>query len=193
MFMSTTTKILAALLLTLTGFTMLADESKPYCTVELGKVFHAYTDLFDGASFRAAAGYKLTRNLGLEAAYENSPGGTDGDNFWRDIDGPTSFENVHMVSLLGTAEWNVDSRFSLFTKFGFARGKVDYEALDATASPNAGTLTETNVVVTLGVAVPVRDALDFTISVKEQMSANFFGLGDSFDSTTVGVGLRMHW
>lgn len=98
-----------------------------------------------------------------------------------------------MVSVLGTAEWLANPNFSLFSKFGVARGTVDYRALDTSTTPNSGSLTETNVVVTLGVAVPLGDKYDLTLSVKEHFSANFFGLGDSFDSTTVGIGMRIRW
>ncbi len=191
--MPNATKLTAALFVLVTGLSLQAVESKSHCALEFGQVLNKYTEVFDGPSLRAAAGYRFTRNLGLEAAYEYSVGGTDGDNFWREVDGPASFDNIHMISILGTAEWLANPNFSLFSKFGVARGTVDYRALETGSVPDSATLTETNVVISLGVAVPVGDKYDLTFSVKEHLSANFFGLGDSFDSTTVGVGMRIRW
>ena len=175
----------------ITSYPPAAIEGETYLNAELGQVVSKFRDVYDGNSLRAAAGYKFTENLGVEVAYELSPGGTARDNFWTAIGVPTEFDNVHMVSVLGTAEWSINSNFSFLAKIGTARGTVDYNTLDRNATPNSGTLTETNLVVVLGVAVPLGDKYDFTLTVKEQMSANFFGLGDSLDSTTVSVGMRL--
>ena len=186
-------KALATLLVSLLGLNTLADESKTYCTAELGQTTSTFREVFDGPSLRTAAGYKFTNKLGIEVAYEFSPGGTARENFWTDIGVPTGFDDVHMLSILGTVEWSISSKFSFLSKIGAARGTVDYRTLDSATSTNTGTLTETNLIIVLGVAVPIRESYDFTITVKEQMSANFFGLGDSFDSTTASVGLRVRF
>jgi len=74
-----------------------------------------------------------------------------------------------------------------------ARGSVEYTIRDTIYPPNSGTKTETNVVLILGIAVPTSSAYDLTISVKENFSANFFGLEDSFDSSTTCIGFRRRW
>lgn len=171
-----------------------ADESKSYFAVEFGQVTNRFTDVFEGPAMRVSAGYELNRNFGLEVAYEFSPGGTAADNFWEfDSTATRYFDNINMLSVFGTAEWDVNPRFSFFTKLGVARGSVDYTIRDAIYLPTSGTLTETNVVVILGIAVPTNSAYDLTFSVKENFSANFFGLGDSFDSSTVCIGFRRRW
>ncbi len=52
-------------------------------------------------------------------------------------------------------------------------------------------MTENNIVVVPTAAVPMSSSHDFTISVKQQMSTRVFGIGDSLDSTTVSMGLRI--
>lgn len=88
--MPNATKLTTALFVLLASLSLHAVESKSHCAVEVGQVVSKFTEVFDGPSFRAAAGYKFTPNIGLEAAYEYSVGGTDIDNFWRDVDGATS-------------------------------------------------------------------------------------------------------
>ncbi|MCY3541445.1 MAG: outer membrane beta-barrel protein [Gammaproteobacteria bacterium] len=171
-----------------------ADERKSYFAVEYGQIANKFTDVFEGPSLRASAGFKLNRNFGLEAAYEFSPGGTAANNLWDFDSTPTRyFDDINTLSIFGTAEWDVHSRFSFFTKVGVTRGSVDYTIPDAIYQPNSGTITETNVALILGVAVPTNSAYDLTFSVKENFSANFFGLGDSFDSSTTCVGFRRRW
>lgn len=188
--MSISARATATLLVLFASLSVLAEESRSYCAVEVGRVVTKYTNVFDGPSLRIAAGYQFTPKFGLETAYEYSGGGTAEDDFWRDIDGPTRFDNIHMASVLGTAEWNLKPQFSFISKLGVARGTVDYRALDADSRSSTGSLTETNVVVTLGFAMRTKDTYDVTFSVKHHFSANFFGLGDSFDSTTLSVGVR---
>lgn len=189
--MTTAMRASATLVVLLFSLNVLPDEGKAYCTAELGQVLTNSTDVFDGHSWRAAAGYKFTRKFGFEVSYEVSQGGTAKDDFWRTTEGPTRFDDVHMISIFGLVEWETNSRLSFFTKFGVARGKADFSALDLSSSPSAGTMTENNLVVVLGAAVPMSSSYDFTISVKQQMSANVFGIGDSLDSTTVSIGLRV--
>lgn len=189
--MTTTTRALATLIVSFIGLNALPDESKVYCTAELGKVLTNSTEVFDGHSLRAGAGYKFTRTFGLEVAYEVSQGGTARHDFWRVTDGPTRFEDVHMISIFGVVEWQTNSRLSFLSKFGVSRGRADFSALDLSSSPRAATLTETNIVIVLGATVPMSSSHDFTLSVKQQMSANVFGIGDSLDSTTLSMGLRI--
>lgn len=166
---------------------MNADEHEPYFAVEYGQISNKFTDVFAGPTVRASVGFKLNQNLGLEAAFEFSPGGTAADNFWDfDSTGTRYFEDINVLSVFGTAEWEVNPRFSFYTNLGVARGTVDYPIPEAT-------LTESNVVLILGVSIPINSAYDLTVSVKENFSANFFGLGDSFDSSTVCIGFRRGW
>lgn len=189
--MTTTTRALATLIVSLIGLNALPDESKVYCTAELGKVLTNSTEVFGGPSLRTAAGYKFTRNFGFEVAYDLSRGGTDRHDFWRVTEGPTRFDDVHMISIFGLVEWEINSKLSFLSKFGVARARVDFSALELSSSPSAGTMTENNIVIVLGAAIPLSSSHDFTISVKQQMSANVFGIGDSLDSTTVSMGLRI--
>lgn len=189
--MKTTMRALATLIVSLIGLNALPDESKAYCTAELGQVITKYAEVFDGPSLRTAAGYKFTPKFGLEVAYDLSRGGTAKDDFWRATEGSTRFDTVHALGVFGLVEWEINPKLSFLSKFGVARGKVDYRALELSSSPSAGSLTETNIVIVLGAAVPMSSSHDFTISVKQQMSANVFGIGDSLDSTTVSMGLRI--
>ncbi len=184
-------RALATLIVSLIGLNALPDESKAYCTAELGQVLTNSTEVFDGPSLRAAAGYKFTRKFGIEVAYDLSRGGTAKDYFWRATEGPTRFDDVHTLGIFGLVEWEINSKLSFLSKFGVARGRVDFSALELSSSPSAGTMTENNIVVVLGAAVPMSSSHDLTISVKQQMSANVFGIGDSLDSTTVSMGLRI--
>lgn len=186
-------KTIALLVLTVVGVGISAQEKKSYFTVEFGQVVQQFTNVYDGPSIHFAGGYKLNRNFGVEFGFEFSPGGTAIDNFWRDIDGPVRFDNVNMFSFFGTTEWNLNPRTSLFTKLGSTRGTADFSGLTPNTNPNFGRLTETNLVVVLGIARPIREDMDLTFSVKEKFSANFFALGDSFDSSTVSVGFRRRW
>lgn len=177
-----------------TSLAVTAEERESYFSLEFGQIANKFTDVFAGPTVRASAGFKLNQNLGLEAAYEFSRGGTAADNFWNfDSTATRYYDDINVLSVFGTIEWEVNPRFSFFTKLGVARGSVDYTIPDATYFPTSGTLTETNVVLILGVAVPTNSAYDLTFSVKENFSANFFGLGDSFDSSTVCVGFRRRW
>ncbi|MYD45137.1 MAG: porin family protein [Gammaproteobacteria bacterium] len=187
-------KTISLLVIALVSLGVAADERKSYFALEYGQIANKFTDVFEGPSVRASAGIKLTRNFGLEAAYEFSSGGIATDNFWDfDSTGTRYFDDINTLSVFGTAEWDVNHRFSFFTKVGVARGTVDYTIPDAIYRPTADTLTETNVVLILGVAVPTNSAYDLTVSLKENFSANFFGLGDSFDSSTTCVGFRRRW
>ncbi|MXZ56438.1 MAG: porin family protein [Gammaproteobacteria bacterium] len=187
-------KIIGLLTIVFVSLGVTADEFESYFAVEYGQIANKFTDVFEGPSLRASVGFKLNRNFGLEVAYEFSPGGTVTDNFWDfDSTGTRYFDDINTLSVFGTAEWDANPRFSFFTKFGVARGTVDYTISDAIYRPTSGSLTETNVVLILGVAVPTNSAYDLTFSVKENFSANFFGLGDSFDSSTVCVGFRRRW
>lgn len=171
-----------------------ADQRKSYFAVEYGQIANKFTDVFEGPSVRASAGLKLNKNFGLEAAYEFSTGGTATNNFWEfDNTATRYFDDINTLSVFGTAEWEVHPRFSFFTKLGVTRGTVDYTIPDAIYRPTSGTLAETNVALILGVAVPTKKSYDLTFSVKENFSANFFGLGDSFDSSTACVGFRRRW
>ena len=187
-------KFIGLLVIVCAALGVSADERKSYFAVEYGQIANKFTDVYEGPTVRASAGFKLNRNFGLEAAYEFSPGGTASNNFW-DFDSTATryFDDINVLSVFGTAEWEAHPRFSFFTKLGVARGSVDFSIRHATGRPNTGTLTETNVVLILGVAVPTSSAYDLTFSVKENFSANFFGLGDSFDSSTVCVGFRRRW
>lgn len=190
--MSAAIRAFSTLMVSLIGLNALPDESKTYCTAELGRVLTKYTEVFDGPSLRTAAGYKFTRKFGLEVAYDLSRGGTAKHDFWRTTEGPTRFDIVHTLGVFGLVEWEISPKLSFLSKFGVTRGKVDYRALDLSrSSPDGGTMTETNIVIVLGAAVPISNAYDFTISVKQRMSANVLGIGDSLDSTTVSMGLRI--
>lgn len=188
------TKTGAALVLAFVTLGVIADEQKSYIGLEIGQITNRFTDVFEGPTLRAAVDFKFNRNFGLEVAYEFSPGGTAAENFW-DFDSTATreFDSVNTLSVLGTGEWAVSRRFSFFTKLGLSRGTVDYSMPDAFTGSNSGTLTESNMVAIIGIAVPTRHSYDFTFSVKENFSANFFGLWDSFDSSTVCVGLRRRW
>lgn len=173
---------------------VIADEKKPYVAIEFGQIANKFTEVFDGPTMRAATGFRLNRNLGLELAYEFSPGGVAADNFW-DFDSTATryFDDINMLSIFGTTEWDVHPRFSFFTKLGVARGSANFDIPEAVYRPTSGSINETNLVLILGVAVPTSSTFAVTFSVKENFSANFFGLGDSFDSSTVCVGLRRRW
>ena len=186
-------KTLGLLVITFVSMGVVAEEHKSYVAVEYGQVVSQFNNIFDGPSFQVAGGYKLYRNFGVEFAYQFSTGGSSEDNFWRGIDGPTNFDNINMASVFGTVEWSFIPRASLFAKLGTSRGTVGYSAVDPNTVPNSETLTETNLVGMLGVALPLWETTDVTVSVKENFSANFLGLGDSFDSSTVGVGLRLRF
>lgn len=186
-------KSLATKLILIFGLNALAAESKAYCNAELGQVVSKFREVYDGYSLRASAGYKFTDNLGVEVAYEFSPGGTARDNFWTDIGVPTDFAMSTWSAFLVLPNGTYTPISRSFSKIGTARGTVDYKTLDRNATPNSGTLTKTNLVVVLGFAVPIKANDDFTFTVKEKMSANFFGLGDSLDSTTVSVGMRLRF
>lgn len=187
-------KTIGLLIIASASLGVTADERKSYFALEFGQITNKFTDVFEGPTVRASGGLKFNHNLGLEAAYTFSPGGTAADNFW-DFDSMATryFDDINMLSVFGTAEWELNPRYSLFTKLGVARGSVDYTIPDATFRQTSGTLTETNVVLILGVAVPMNSTYDLTFSVRENFSANFFGLGDSFDSSTVCVGFRRRW
>ena len=190
----TLSKCIGLLIILFVSLGVSATENKSYVAVEFGQVTSRFTDVFEGPAMRVSAGYELNRNFGFEVAYEFSPGGTAADNFWEfDSTATRYFDNINMLSVFGTAEWDVNPRFSFFTKLGVARGSVDYTIPDAIYRSNSGTLTETNVVLILGIAVPTSSAYDLTFSVKENFSANFFGLGDSFDSSTTCIGFRRRW
>lgn len=187
-------KTIGFLVIVCTSLGMIADEYERYFAVEYGQIANKFADVFAGPTVRASVGFKLYQNLGLEAAFEISPGGTAGENFWDfDSTGKRYFEEINVLSVFGTTEWEVNPRFSFYTKLGVARGTVDYAIPEATYRPTSDTLTESNVVLILGVAIPVNSVYDLTFSVKENFSANFFGLGDSFDSSTVCVGFRRRW
>lgn len=183
-------KTLALFVITFVSLGVVAEERKSYIGIEYGNVVSQFNNIFDGPSFQFTGGFKLNRNLGIEFAYQFSTGGTAEDNFWRDIDGPTDFDNINMASVFGTGEWSIIPRASFFAKLGTSRGTVDYSAVDPNTVSSSGTLTETNLVGVLGVALPLWEATDLTFSVKENFSANFFGLGDSFDSSTISFGFR---
>lgn len=188
------TKTGAALVLAFATLGVIANEHKSYVGLELGQITNKFTDVFEGPTLRAAVDFRFNRNLGLEVAYEFSSGGTAAANFW-DFDSTATreFDNINTLGVFGTAEWAVSRRFSFFSKLGVSRGTADYNIPDVFTGPITGSLTETNVVVILGVAVPTRHSYDYTFALKENFSANFFGLGDSFDSSTVCVGLRRRW
>ena len=186
-------KAVALLVLIFLSLGVVAQEKKSYFTIEFGQVVQQFTNVYDGPSIQFAGGYKLNRNFGVEFGVEYSPGGIAADDFWRDIDGPVEFDNVNMLSVFATTEWNLSPRTSLFTKLGSTRGTADFNGLTPNTSPTFGRLTETNLVFVLGIARPIREDMDLTFSVKEKFSANFFALGDSFDSSTVSVGLRRRW
>ncbi len=187
-------KTIALLAIVFVSLGVNAAERQSYFAVEYGQIANKFTDVFEGPSVRASVGLKLNRSFGLEAAYEYSSGGTATDNLWDfDSTGTRYFDDINTLSVFGTAEWDVNPRFSFFTKVGVARGTVDYTIPDAIYRPTSDTLTETNVVLILGVAMPMNSEYDVTFSVKENFSANFFGLGDSFDSSTVCVGFRRRW
>lgn len=187
------TKTVALATLTFLSLGILAQENKSYFTVEFGQVIQQFTNMYGGPSFQFAVGYQVTHNYGFEFVYEYSPGGTEVENFWRNIEGPANFDVVNMFGVLGTAEWKISPRTSIFTKLGTARGKAEYSGTTPNTLPSFGRLTEFNAVLVLGIAKPIRENFDLTFSVKEKLSANFFALGDSFDSSTVSVGFRHRW
>lgn len=188
------TKTGAVLVLALTTLGVIANEHKSYIALEYGQITNKFTDVFEGPSVRASVDFRFNRNHGIEIAYEFSSGGTAASNFW-DFD-PTNtreFEYVNALGIFGTGEWAVSRRYSFFSKLGVVRGTADYNIPDASTGSITGSLTETNMVVILGIAVPTRHSYDYTFAIKENFSANFFRLGDSFDSSTVCVGLRRRW
>ncbi|MCY3883827.1 MAG: outer membrane beta-barrel protein [Gammaproteobacteria bacterium] len=199
--MTNAKKVSALLLATLASVSVLAGQNNFYCAVGLGQVVTESNEVYKGPSINLAAGYRFNRNYGVEAAYDQSTGGTSRDALWwrsdiwliSDDARPAQFDSIHVVSILGTAEWYLHPKISIYSKLGVARGTVDYKYQSSGSSslPITRSLKEDNLVLQLGFSVPIRDDYDITFSVKHQYGANIFELGDRLDATTVGVGLRI--
>lgn len=201
--MKKVTKIASLLFITLVSLSVFADQRGFYGAVGLGQVVTKTNEVYKGPSMNFAAGYKFNRNFGIEAAYDRSTGGTSKDALWwrsdiwlvGDESRPAHFDSIHVVSILGVAEWFMNPMVSIFSKFGLARGTVDYkyQSLGPSDLPITRSLTEGNLVLHLGATVPIGNDYDLTLSIKHQYGANIFELGDRLDATTVGIGVRIRF